>query len=108
MPSRNSKTKLVVHRTSAPDPIGASECDIVELALARFVALAYVSDYPNHFANGNIGDSGESRPSPSAIPLVAEQLGAPEATQYEAIRELRTFDLPRFSLPKIIETLRLL
>jgi hypothetical protein len=52
MPRRGSRTKLVVQRTLAPEPIAPSELETVERILARFVALAYVGDNPDLFAAG--------------------------------------------------------
>jgi hypothetical protein len=72
MPCRNCKTKLAVRRVLAREPIRPSDLDSAERALARFAALAYVSDHPNIFVNGNTRDSGESLLSPTALPLVAE------------------------------------
>ena len=50
MPSRASTPKLAVRKTVASEAIAASEVEIAERILARFVALAYIGDHPDLIA----------------------------------------------------------
>lgn len=52
MATRACKSKLAFQRTVAPEPVTVSELDSAERILARFVALAYVGDHPDHVSGG--------------------------------------------------------
>jgi hypothetical protein len=52
MPSGTRKAKCTFRRIVAPEPISVSELDTAERLLARFVALAYVSDHRGLFTSG--------------------------------------------------------
>jgi hypothetical protein len=71
MQSQASKSKLVVRKIVAPEPITASELDTAQRILARFVALAYVGDHPDLFAAGTEEQPISTVPSSSVVTSVA-------------------------------------
>jgi hypothetical protein len=71
MPSGTRKSKCTFRGIVAPEPISASELGTAERVLARFVALAYVSDHPDLFTLG-MGAPPEEPHFSSAVTLVAQ------------------------------------
>jgi hypothetical protein len=72
MASGARKSKYTFRRIVAPESISASELDIAERLLARFVALAYAGENPDLFAPGTDGPAGPTFSS-SAVPLVTRR-----------------------------------